>query len=234
MRLPIAPSNAQAKHDDASLSPMIARDGYVFLKKWYPDVPSEEIVGQVGQPLKFGKYAAVHRITPQREAAPNTYSGIYGLNDFPYHSDMAHWRDPPHYLMLRCIKGHALVGTLFVDGREVIEHAGRENLVRALIKPRRPLNGSLSLFPLLRPEREGRPSLLRWDEKFIVPASRAGEEGIKLVRTALGAVTRMSIFLCESGDTLFLDNWRMLHGRSAVPPEHANRILERCYLGALH
>ena len=36
------------------------------------------------------------------------------------------------------------------------------------------------------------------------------------------------------GDTVILDNWRMLHGRSAVPEKYSDRMLQRAYLEELN
>jgi alpha-ketoglutarate-dependent taurine dioxygenase len=223
-----------ARPIDGSFVAQMARDGYVFLKRWHPDEHSEVLFYRIGPTLTFGKNGPVHRLQPQHEATPNTYSGIYGLGAFPFHSDMAHWRNPPRILMLRCIKGHASVVTMLVDGVDVVDCAGEENLSRALVRPRRPHNGSMPLLPLHRPRREERPSLLRWDEKFIVPASHAGEQGMKFIREALTHIRKTSIALSCPGDTLFIDNWRMLHGRSPVAADQIDRTIERAYLGGLY
>jgi len=41
------------------------------------------------------------------------------------------------------------------------------------------------------------------------------------------------VTLTSPGDTLVIDNWRMLHGRSAVPRDGLQRHVERAYLGKL-
>ncbi|WP_189666890.1 TauD/TfdA family dioxygenase [Pseudomonas amygdali] len=43
----------------------------------------------------------------------------------------------------------------------------------------------------------------------------------------------MDVCLCNPGDTLIVDNWRMLHGRSAVPTSAMRRQLERIYISEL-
>lgn len=220
--------------DGGSIAATVARDGFAFLKTSHPEVDSQEIAALAGCTLTFGRHGPVHRVVPQSAAAPNTYSGIYGLNGFPLHSDMAHWRDPPRYMMLRCIQGHESVATVLADGFDVIDRAGEEKLTRALVKPRRRFNGSIPLLSIFRRSRHSLSSLLRWDEKFIVPASPAGEQGIQLVRKTLTQVKTMSVSLCDPGDTLWVDNWRMLHGRSAVSANQADRIIERAYLGELY
>lgn len=212
----------------------IERNGFVFIKKWLVGVASEELIYRCGCPLKFGQNSAVHFIRPQHDAPPNTYSGIYGLNEFPFHSDMAYWRIPPRYLMLRCVKGHAGVATLLIKGDEIVERVGKGKLVRALVKPRRPVKGSLPLLSMFRPEAASRRFLLRWDEKFIVPASTGSAETVASTNRAILEATKVSVSLSEPGDTLWIDNWRMLHGRSAVAVNYADRLIERAYLGELY
>jgi L-asparagine oxygenase len=70
------------------------------------------------------------------------YSGIYGLGCFPFHTDLAHWRVPPHYLLLRCMTGYSDVPTLLVDGQALIDAVTLDVLIRAIFMPRRPRNGA--------------------------------------------------------------------------------------------
>lgn len=77
----------------------------------------------------------------------------------------------------------------------------------------------------------GVPSLFRWDKTYIVPASPAGKAGIAAVINTLKEINMVKIILENKFDTLLIDNWRMLHGRSAVPDGSDDRIIERVYLG---
>lgn len=52
--------------------------------------------------------------------------------------------------------------------------------------------------------------------------------------SVLGHTQPFEIALGEPGDTLIIDNWRMLHGRSQLSVEHAGRVIQRAYLEALH
>jgi len=75
---------------------------------------------------------------------------------------------------------------------------------------------------------------LRWDEKYILPASRAGERGMSALRGALAVAPRLDVHLAGPGDTLILDNWRMLHGRGSIPTDALNRTIARAYLRSIH
>ncbi|WP_196260232.1 TauD/TfdA family dioxygenase [Pelagibacterium limicola] len=208
--------------------------GYVLLKTYRPNTSGEEIASALGKVLTLGEGSPVHQLrpTPKDQTTPNTYSGIYGLDVFPFHTDMAHWRHPPRYIMLRCLVGFEEVPTLLADGAEIVREADDNVLARALVQPRRPVKGRLPLLRIFQPS-EGF-GLIRWDDKFFRPASRAGEHGVERFRAALGTVSKHSIALVERGDTVVIDNWRMLHARSPVPPACEGRILERAYLEQLH
>ncbi|MFB0493681.1 hypothetical protein ABIE45_006337 [Methylobacterium sp. OAE515] len=103
----------------------------------------------------------------------------------------------------------------------------------------RSVSGVLTADSVMRPlclwqqgNEEG--DLLRWDEVFLKPASRVGERAFELVRQHLEAVQPIPIALVEAGDTLVIDNWRMLHSRPPIVPGRENRELARVYLERLH
>jgi L-asparagine oxygenase len=171
-------------------------------------------------------------LVPRASATPNTYSGIYGLDRFPFHTDLAHWRRPPRYLLLRCIVGYADVRTLLVDGRRLINAVTVDLLARAIFKPRRPRDGALALLRLCEPTDDGHR--LRWDEVFLKPASKIGDVANHGVREYLTRSEPLSIALVRPGDTLLIDNWRMLHARSPILAGREDRKIERVYLEDLH
>jgi alpha-ketoglutarate-dependent taurine dioxygenase len=154
---------------------------------------------------------------------------MFGHDQFPLHTDLAHWRFPPRFLMLRCIIGFDAVSTLLIDGARVIETINQTIFSRALVRPRRPVDHSLPLLRLYD-RQKGDRGLLRWDEVFIRPASRVGELGVTKLKECLTRCKPMSIPLANQGDTLIVDNWRMLHGRSPVLAACQARIIERAYL----
>ena len=67
-----------------------------------------------------------------------------------------------------------------------------------------------------------------------MPASRAGIEGMRRLKEAIEQADVISVPLVNPGDTVIIDNWRMLHGRSNVPISCVHRIIDRTYLGRLH
>lgn len=214
----------------------IISKGYVFLSAHLvADGSTEEIVQIIGEPARLGAGAPVHQLMPlsANVSTPNTYSGMYGHGQFPFHTDLAHWRHPPRFLLLRCITGFNEVPTLLIDGAALIAHVGQNILGRAIVRPRRPVKGSLPLLRLYNREK-GCFGMIRWDEEFIKPANKAGEIGSTRIQDFLAQSRPVKVALLQRGDTLIIDNWRMLHGRAPVPENCRSRLLERAYLGMIN
>lgn len=210
----------------------IRKSGYIFSGSYRPNDSIVEIAEHFGKPLVPWDDGLVQTLVPQTEAAPNSYSGIYGLGHFPFHSDLAHWRTPPRYLLLRCITGHADVSTLMIDGHDLIGAVTLDILSRAIFKPRRPRDGSVSLLRLCESVED--VVRIRWDEVFLKPASRIGEVADLRIRGWLSTRTPTALSLAEPHDMLLIDNWRMLHARSPILPGRESRVIERVYLEDLH
>ena len=166
------------------------------------------------------------------DAPPNTYSGNYGRGEFPLHTDLAHWCLPPRYLALRCVEGVTGVVTRLHDGHAVIASVGKAALERALVQPRRPLDNRRALLRLLD-SRDGSAPLLSWDRLFIVPVTPTAEVTFNLLRAYTEFAKVIEVSLAKPGDTLVLDNWRMLHGRSAAGGNESQRRIERAYFDKL-
>ncbi len=69
----------------------------MFLEEFEPGLPTKNVVATFGKAAELRGGTGVHAIYPRplAECPPNTYSGIYGLGEFPAHTDFAHWYTPP-------------------------------------------------------------------------------------------------------------------------------------------
>src|SRR6185436_2134964 len=92
----------------------LVAEGYVVLPRLAVDVRLDSIAKDLGQPIAAWNGPIVHELAPRVSGTPNTYSGIFGLGRFPFHTDLAHWPVPPRYLVLRCIRGYEDVPTQLV------------------------------------------------------------------------------------------------------------------------
>ena len=75
---------------------------------------------------------------------------------------------------------------------------------------------------------------LRWHSLFLLPATTESAATFEQIRGFIASTTPIAMELREPGDTLVIDNWRVLHGRSPVSTKNSPRQIERSYLGALH
>lgn len=215
-----------------SIKDAVATQGYACVRDYKPGAESFLVAEALGKTITPWANRRVQQLIPSAVGAPNTYSGIYGLQQFPFHTDLAHWRFPPRYLLLRCIAGYADIPTQLVDGRALTKVITFDILTRAVFRPRRPREGAISLLRLCEPIEDDH--LLRWDEVFLQPASRIGEIAARQIREQLNEIAFLSIPLVQAGDTLLIDNWRMLHARAPIPAAREDRKIERVYLEALH
>jgi hypothetical protein len=160
------------------------------------------------------------------QAPKNRYSGHYGLNAFPLHTDLAHCAVPPRYLLLRCLVGSKNVETKLLPAIHIVSGLGKAFLQKAVLRVRHHRRGSSGLLRALSGVRE--QVLFRWDSVFIEPVN---DHAVKLTQMMEGSLlNRMMSSVCRArGDTLLLDNCRLLHGRNAVRP-HSVRQIERIYL----
>jgi L-asparagine oxygenase len=208
--------------------------GYAYLEHFEPEASTFHLANQLGKTLEISGIPAVQRIVPRNHAdAPkNLYSGNYGLQEFPLHTDLAHWYIPPRYLILRCIvpAPHVFIG--LVDFSTMVTDIPPNTILRAQFLPRRKLSGKKYLLRLLQ-KIEGQ-QVLRWDSLFIIPANREGREVSDHISNFGVATATTRITFTSPSDTLIVDNWRMLHGRSSVPSTSVMRIIERAYLSAMN
>lgn len=211
----------------------IALQGYSFIPKLKPEMDSYTALTELGVIECVDGFEPIQVLTPKaQENAPlNTYSGNFGTQSFPLHSDLAHWAIPPRYVALRCIEGTAAVSTLIQDGRDIIQKIGEDRMAMSLSKPRRQFHSHAnSLLRLLERTEEG--YRLRWDSIYLKPANRLAIPVFEEVYEALKSIQPTEVCLAEGGDTLIIDNWRMLHGRSSVPNGIQRRIA-RAYMERL-
>ncbi len=214
--------------------------GYVLLREWRRQETTIAIGQSIGNVvdtralLPQKTIGSVQTLEPRTKAAssPYRYSGVFGLNEFPLHTDLAHWLRPPRYLVLRYQHGSRVVDTRLLASSTLVSLLGYRTLRRAVARPRRRgQNDALCLLPLVF--YANRTYAFRWDSLFLVPMNEAAHKVAQLMRTQARHIAE-SLTLAESGDTLIVDNWRVLHGRSKVPLHSIDRRLERVYLSEIH
>ncbi|WP_148058981.1 hypothetical protein [Pseudomonas chlororaphis] len=202
-----------------------------FTKFSVPDVgvSTVEIANWLGVAANLPGISKVQKLIPRLQSNTNesTYSGNYGLGAFPFHTDMAHWYSPPRFFILRCICPAPDVKTLIIDFRSIIESIDKITLARALFRPRRSLEGQISMLKICE------KGLLRWDSLFLLEVNNAARELKKEILTSIASSKPSEAALLGQAECLIIDNWRVLHGRTEVSEQSKDRIIERIYLEGL-
>jgi L-asparagine oxygenase len=213
----------------------IAVNGYALIRGHRPNFSSLDALADFGQIDTIEGLNSVQSLVPYdiSEAPPNTYSGNFGVAEFPLHTDLAHWAVPPRYLALRCIHGSESVATKVLDGWNVTNHFRTALLRTILVQPRRPMRNGKQLLPLL--ERADTPAgfRLRWDSVYLRPATTHSTELFANVSAFISQAQPPEFVLLERGDTLIVDNWRCLHGRTSAHHNAKTRQIDRAYLRSI-
>ena len=188
-----------------------------------------ELAEKIGIPYCPKSYPFVQSLVPSRASVDtcHTYSGVFGLEEFPFHTDLAHWFVPPRYLLLRCVVPDRRVTTPIVHSGIVVEAIGSERLRRARFRPRKRLKEKMFQIRIFSGD------CFRWDSIFIEPVSRIGHEvKAEILGLDYRSVSR-KIALEQAGEWVLIDNWKVMHARSFVPPG-SSRLVERVYLTKLN
>lgn len=184
-----------------------------------------EVAQRIGNVLKTPTMPLIQTLTPRlKENEPdNTYSGNFGVNEFPFHTDLAHWYVPPRYLLLRSVVPVTDVETKLIDSKDICDELDACLLSRAHFKPRNKLDRTVNLLKIKQGD------IFRWDPIFIKPDNGIAKELRHDIKISLRNAKHMSLYLSEKGGCLLIDNWRMLHGRSLVGANSMKRKIERVY-----
>ena len=224
---------------DRDIMTLLHRTGYALLPAWRPAETTTAIAHSIGSVVNIDSMLprtdipSVQTLEPRYKTAAsfNQYSGTFGLSEFPLHTDLAHWTRPPRYLLLRCLNGSPTVTTKVLERSILTSVVGTKTLRTALVRPRRANpTDALCLLPLAFEIDD--VVGLRWDPLFLVPMNRAACRIAELMHAKVAHLSD-HLTLVEKGDTIIIDNWRVLHGRSKVSTSDINRRLERVYLSEL-
>jgi hypothetical protein len=214
----------------------LARNGFVIWREVKPGASTMEVSAEIGKVLDIegllpGRGIPIVQSLKPRErdtVGHNQYSGHYGLGEFPLHSDLAHWGLPPRYFLLRCIEGARDVFTSILPWTNILPTLGVTALQRAVFAGRRQRFGFCGLVRGLSRYETG--SIFRFDPVFLRPLNAPAKELAALLADPKWAKTSTQISLSRPGDAILIDNWHVLHGRSAIPAGSSGRRVERVYL----
>ena len=191
----------------------------------YPaDKPLADLAEVFGDPAAAREHGALPELlvpTTVGDASPRSLSAIYGLGEFPFHTDAAHHSVPPDLVLMRLGSGSVtpiptIVFNLFdaVGDSTIFGLKGGSWIVRA---GRRRFYTSIVV-------RKGGDHLVRFDPGCMKPVSPRAEEVEEIIASIIAEAPHTAIEWSKNM-VLLLDNWRCLHGRPAA--NDSGRSLER-------
>ena len=224
----------------AKIRAELSRDGFSFCPGLFADLATAQVARVLGSLLSLSELfpesgiPVVQTLVPRQtnEVGLNQYSGNYGLGEFPLHSDLAHWAVPPHYLMLRCIVGSDDVFTLVLSCAPLVDRVGTSSLRRAVFTVRKHRIGYSCLVRALS-TCDGL-NIMRWDPLFLRPLNAPAQQVALAITNSNWNAQIQRILFRNPGDTLLLDNWQSLHGRTTVLDKSTQRRIERLYLAEVY
>ncbi|QYK54277.1 MAG: TauD/TfdA family dioxygenase [Fimbriimonadaceae bacterium] len=156
-------------------------------------------------------------LSPKRANGAQSYSGQYGLSEFPLHTDFAEERVPPRVLALICIDpGKMLTPTLVMPLMELKE---RKKLLDCICEVRT-RNGNFTSSVVSNSKGE---LLLRYEKHAMSPMGRYS----KVIFDHFLDDIKPTLVRLSKGQILLIDNWCCLHGRGAVAEESSDRRILR-------
>jgi L-asparagine oxygenase len=195
----------------------------------FDDAQLLDLVSVLGDPTATKRNPElIRRIAPvsTRDAPPNTLSSRYGTGSFPFHTDGAHWREPPRFLILYCDDdGEAVRPTLLCP---VSLPPGAQ--LSALERDPWFVDTGRRCFLAPVAKRCDSWFELRYDAACMRPTS-AGMQSERVVRKLLCAPT--SRIDWKRGDVLAICNTRCLHARGPAETEGRERVLARVLIGGV-
>ena len=169
----------------------------------------------------------VERISPKTspQARHGTLSARYGLGPFPLHTERAHWRSPPRYLIFRSVGEVTDRPTTLLDSYAL---KADKKLVQELLETQWIVQWGDDSFrsPVLTPLPTPEQWQIRYDRCCMSLSEDAPPElNVRLDQTFDSLIPEHHFW--RLGEILLIDNWRMLHGRGTSAVEDFGRVLER-------
>lgn len=168
----------------------------------------------------------IERVSPKRrdQARAGTLSARYGLGPFPLHTERAHWRRPPRFVVFRSVGNPTDRPTTLADSHQL---SGRNDLITWLHDVPWKVEWNEASFEtrVLMPDAES-----RWQVRYDPCCMTVCRPEHRELQAELDE--ELQRFSLEehhwTRDTaLVIDNWRVLHGRGSSARIDHDRVLER-------
>jgi gamma-butyrobetaine dioxygenase len=216
------------------------RDGVVIVNN-SPTTPGSCInfLGAVGITLRDSSLGLIFDV----KLDPAGYNVAFTAEALPPHNDNAQYTNPPSGQVLAMLVNDATGGhNIIVDGFSIVDQlppAAVAVLSRVAVGFRQysPQAEGFTRQPLIELDREGRCTHLRFSNQLMQPLPfddpdlAAWYDAYRLLGTAISDPENHVTFRLDAGDTLIVNNHRVLHAREAFVPD-GPRHLQDIYFDA--
>ncbi|CZG21748.1 hypothetical protein SDA22_00280 [Legionella pneumophila serogroup 1] len=163
-----------------------------------------------------------------KNSIKGTLSNIYGFSEFPLHTDTAFWPIPARYVVMGMFN-KSNCSTSILNLTDFFSEPNQQALRKA--------QNSIYLIKTIEGKRytsfyfkNGSKDGFRFDTNCMIPVNNES----KIFHTELikWLIKQKRSTINWSGNkAIILDNWKILHGRGAIPYSERNRKLMRIYVG---
>jgi hypothetical protein len=210
---------AQRTYWKRTLTSDLSRSGWCYLVGTRS--PTMEALGTfLGRVVPAGRGSRILRPRRTAEAHPGTFSAVFGYGAQPFHTDAAHWAEPPRYVILRALAPSS-TGTDVID----LERPSLADIRRRMAVSAWHVKGGPYAFAASGASPMNGKTLFRFDPMCMRPINSAACSLI----TAFApdrTLRCVSTVRWSDGGTLVLDNWRVVHRRRQVNA----RVMARIYV----
>jgi alpha-ketoglutarate-dependent taurine dioxygenase len=153
-----------------------------------------------------------------------TLSNSYGFSDFPLHTDTAFWTKPVRYILLSSYKSSSSQ-TIIASFNSMLEKLSLSDLKsaeRAIFRVRTIHSQFYTSLKFMENDIIG----FKYDPNCMEPVNFHGKRFVENIKTVNTETTNVN---WSGRKAVLIDNWKVLHGRTAVNPNE-NRELKRIYI----
>lgn len=181
-------------------------------------------IGKI-RPHPNGEYVATLKSSDGRSSLAGTFSNIYGLAAFPFHTDTAFWELPARYIVMG-VQKRSRCKTNYISLSDIEKNISGDFLAKA----------RKSIYLSETFEGSKYTSLVfggneawgfRFDPNTMTPANAHAKKFHEELEAAIDRVEPREIDWSGHKAVVF-DNWKFLHGRESVKNE--SREMLRIYL----
>jgi len=182
----------------------------------------------LGRPIgarRSSPTSQVLRPLSRTTASARSMSIVVGTDRQPFHTDSAHLRNPPRYLLFRALSP-STTPTLLVDFQALLLSQDELTLLSREVWV---VNGGRGRF--LTSIASHHPLIVRFDPNVMRPAHPNYGSSRLVLERACGARPPLGV-TWPIAQVLVIDNWRVLHARERVSASDSARALERVHVEA--